>query len=123
MEKLKTEITTTASTINDVLDQKTSGTTNEPVSKDTGAQFDINFVDEELHKQLKNEVGDMYSTWDEADQRFVICSNIFLISIYFVAYPPLSTLRFNSNKNVNCIFISYPNSKRFECENMFRRTQ
>lgn len=77
MEKSKTEITATVTTINDNFDQKTSvtsfncSTTNEPVSKDTAAQFDNNFVDEELHKQLKNEVGDMYSTWDEADQRFV----------------------------------------------------
>lgn len=78
MEKAKTETTTTiTSTINGNLEQKTSVTTfnssvsNEPVSKDTAAQFDINFVDEELHKQLKNEVGDMYSAWDEADQRLV----------------------------------------------------
>lgn len=78
MEKSKTEHTTVlSSSINDNLDQKTSVTTfncnitNEPVSKDTAAQFDSNFVDEELHKQLKNEVGDMYSAWDEADQRFV----------------------------------------------------
>lgn len=78
MGKTKTEITTTMSTINkDNSDQKTSVTafncsiSNEPVSKDTAAQFDINFVDEELHKQLKNEVGDMYSAWDEADQRLV----------------------------------------------------
>lgn len=26
-------------------------------------------VDEELHKQLKNEVGNMYKVWDEADER------------------------------------------------------
>ena len=34
-----------------------------------GAQFEEYFVDAELHKQLKEEVGDMYSIWDEADQR------------------------------------------------------
>lgn len=85
MEKSSnTEISTTTSTINDNLDQKTSVTasncsiSNEPVSKDTAAQFDINFVDEELHKQLKNEVGDMYSTWDEADQRLVF---VFVLEI------------------------------------------
>lgn len=27
------------------------------------------FVDDEFHKQLKNEVGDMYTVWEEADQR------------------------------------------------------
>lgn len=27
-------------------------------------------VDEELHKQLKNEVGSMYKVWDEADERW-----------------------------------------------------
>ncbi|KAG4070669.1 hypothetical protein HA402_013589 [Bradysia odoriphaga] len=74
MEKSKAEITTTT-TINDNSHQTTSVTAlncsvaNEPTSKDTAAQFDVNFVDDELHKQLKNEVGDMYSTWDEADQR------------------------------------------------------
>lgn len=86
MEKSKTEITTTTSAINDNFDQKTSVTafncsiSNEPVSKDTAAQFDIHFVDEELHKQLKNEVGDMYSTWDEADHRlvFVCFSSLYL---------------------------------------------
>lgn len=36
---------------------------------ETAVQFDGNFVDHELHKQLKNEVGDMYCAWDEADQR------------------------------------------------------
>lgn len=25
----------------------------------------------EMHKKLRNEVGDMYSVWDEADARFV----------------------------------------------------
>lgn len=30
---------------------------------------DGNVANEELHKRLKNEVGDMYSAWDEADQR------------------------------------------------------
>lgn len=28
-------------------------------------------VDDEFHKQLKNEVGNMYSVWEEADRRFV----------------------------------------------------
>lgn len=76
MEKSKTELAAAATTpTNDNSHQKTSVTalncsvSNEPSSKDSAAQFDINFVDEELHKQLKNEVGDMYSTWDEADQR------------------------------------------------------
>lgn len=27
--------------------------------------------DEEFHKQLKNEVGNMYSVWEEADRRYV----------------------------------------------------
>lgn len=27
------------------------------------------FVDDEFHKQLKNEVGNMYTVWEEADQR------------------------------------------------------
>lgn len=38
-------------------------------SVETAVQFDGNYVDHELHKQLKNEVGDMYCAWDEADQR------------------------------------------------------
>ncbi len=90
MEKSKTEITATMSPINGNLDQKTSVTvlnctaSNEPVSKDTAAQFDMNFVDEELHKQLKNEVGDMYSAWDEADQRFVVC----VLYIYLFIFHP-----------------------------------
>lgn len=36
---------------------------------DTSVQSDDLHVDHELHKQLKNEVGDMYSAWDEADLR------------------------------------------------------
>lgn len=36
---------------------------------DTGAHFEDQFVDEELHKQLKDDIGDLYSTWDEADDR------------------------------------------------------
>lgn len=36
-----------------------------------GTSIDIDdfAVDEELHKQLKNEVGNMYTVWDDADQR------------------------------------------------------
>lgn len=33
------------------------------------AKLDSNLVDVELHKRLKNDVCDMYSAWDEADQR------------------------------------------------------
>lgn len=35
----------------------------------TSIDADDFFVDEELHKQLKNEVGNMYKVWDEADER------------------------------------------------------
>ncbi|KAJ6636118.1 Klarsicht protein, partial [Pseudolycoriella hygida] len=84
MEKSKNE-TIVSSTINDNSDQKTSDNiSNEPVSKDTAAQFDINFVDEELHKQLKNEVGDMYSSWDDADQR--ICNRLESLTTSLIAW-------------------------------------
>lgn len=36
---------------------------------DINTQYDSTFVDQELHDQLKNEVGEMYCVWDEADQR------------------------------------------------------
>lgn len=53
-------------------DTKTAGTTI-IISRsiDTSVQSDDLHVDHELHKQLKNEVGDMYSAWDEADLRYV----------------------------------------------------
>lgn len=35
-------------------------------AKETSTQ---SIVDDEFHKQLKNEVGNMYSVWEEADQR------------------------------------------------------
>lgn len=42
---------------------------------DSATQMDELHNDEEelLHAQLKNEVGDMYSVWDEADARLVVC--------------------------------------------------
>lgn len=38
-----------------------------------GTSIDIDdfAIDEELHKQLKNEVGNMYKVWDDADQRYI----------------------------------------------------
>lgn len=54
-----TSTATTSTVVNNVLVD----------NQETAVQFDINFVDEELHTQLKNEVGDMYSAWDEADHR------------------------------------------------------
>lgn len=47
---------------------------------DTGTQIMVDTIgvgateladEEELHRLLKNEVGDMYGIWDEADARFV----------------------------------------------------
>lgn len=38
-------------------------------SIDTSTEMNDWTVDEDLHKQLKNEVGNMYKVWDEADQR------------------------------------------------------
>lgn len=29
-------------------------------------------IDDEFHKQLKNEVGEMYNTWEQADRRYVL---------------------------------------------------
>lgn len=45
-------------------------------TKDISTQsIDMNatvvIVDDEFHKQLKNEVGNMYNVWDEADKRLV----------------------------------------------------
>lgn len=48
-----------------------SGTSLVSRNIDTSVQSDDLHVDHELHKQLKNEVGDMYSAWDEADLRYV----------------------------------------------------
>lgn len=36
---------------------------------DIATETDDWTVDEELHKQLKNDVGNMYKVWDDADQR------------------------------------------------------
>lgn len=36
---------------------------------DMATETDEWTVDEELHRQLKNDVGNMYKVWDEADQR------------------------------------------------------
>lgn len=40
-------------------------------SNGVGTSIDIDdcTFNEDLHKQLKNEVGNMYKVWDEADQR------------------------------------------------------
>lgn len=47
-----------------------AATTKSTVSAtEINTQYDSTFVDQELHKQLKNEVGEMYCAWDEADQR------------------------------------------------------
>lgn len=37
---------------------------------------------EDLHKQLKNEVGNMYKMWDEADERYVSNGFIKLIAVF-----------------------------------------
>lgn len=53
------------------------------LSKETSTQsIEINgtAIDDEFHKQLKNEVGDMYSMWEEADRRFVFNKIILLNS-------------------------------------------
>lgn len=41
-------------------------------SNGVGTSIDINdcTFNEDLHKQLKNEVGNMYSVWDQADERY-----------------------------------------------------
>lgn len=36
---------------------------------DTSTDTSEYVIDDDLHKQLKNEVGNMYKVWDEADQR------------------------------------------------------
>lgn len=44
------------------------------LSKETSTQsIEVNgtAIDDDFHKQLKNEVGDMYSMWEEADRRLV----------------------------------------------------
>lgn len=53
-----------------IITSNASTTTKSTVSAtEINTQYDSTFVDQELHKQLKNEVGDMYCAWDEADQR------------------------------------------------------
>lgn len=49
----------------------TSSTTTITTKEITTQGTDTNefFVDAEFHKQLKNEVGNMYNVWDEADRR------------------------------------------------------
>lgn len=34
-----------------------------------GEQSEMCYTDDQLHKYLKDEVGDMYAAWDEADLR------------------------------------------------------
>lgn len=53
------------------LDMSTVTLKNASTGNAVGTSIDIDdfAVDEELHKQLKNEVGNMYKVWDDADQR------------------------------------------------------
>lgn len=53
------------------VDQDTKSSVKTSRTVDTSVQIDDLHVDHELHKQLKNEVGDMYSAWDEADLRYL----------------------------------------------------
>lgn len=48
----------------------TSTVMNQSIEKGVGPIDEI-FVDHEMHTQLKDEVGDMYSAWDDADQRYL----------------------------------------------------
>lgn len=60
--------TATVDTI--ITNNASAATTKSTVSAtEINTQYDSTFVDQELHKQLKNEVGEMYCAWDEADQR------------------------------------------------------
>lgn len=47
----------------------TSTVMNQSIEKGVGPIDEILIVDHEMHTQLKDEVGDMYSAWDDADQR------------------------------------------------------
>lgn len=51
---------------------------NQSIEKGVGPIDEI-FVDHEMHTQLKDEVGDMYSSWDDADQRYFIYLFFFCI--------------------------------------------
>lgn len=55
---------TTAMASNSISNGETSDINSN--AKETSTQ---SIVDDEFHKQLKNEVGNMYSVWEEADQR------------------------------------------------------
>lgn len=75
-EKSQQESTNTTIICNDVT--TTSTVMNQSIEKGVGPIEEC-FVDEEMHTQLKDEVGDMYSAWDDADQRYLI---FFLFVIY-----------------------------------------
>lgn len=56
--------------VDTIITSNASTTTKSTISAtEINTQYDSNFVDQELHKQLKNEVGEIYCAWDEADQR------------------------------------------------------
>lgn len=70
-EKSQQSIDTTTIICNQVITSTSTSTVmNQSIEKGVGP-IDEFFVDEEMHTQLKDEVGDMYSSWDDADQRYL----------------------------------------------------
>lgn len=53
---------------------------------DTSTDTNEYVIDDDLHKQLKNEVGNMYKVWDEADQRYVLLSNFLRCKLLHIDY-------------------------------------
>lgn len=76
-ETVTTKVTTitndnglSTAAVDTIITSNASPSTKSTISAtEINTQYDSTFVDQELHKQLKNEVGEMYSAWDEADQR------------------------------------------------------
>lgn len=59
---------------NDAIDSKSieSSPKKEIATQSNGVDANGIIVDDEFHRQLKDEVGNLYKVWDEADCRFVI---------------------------------------------------
>lgn len=68
---------------NDVIDSKSieSSAKKEIATQSNGVDANGIIVDDEFHRQLKDEVGNLYKVWDEADCRFVIFHTIRNFSI------------------------------------------
>jgi hypothetical protein len=72
MNKITTEsveVRTRKITINEQGQQEVILSETEHINSEKGSQIDSYLYDANLHKQMKDEVGEMYAVWDETNER------------------------------------------------------